>query len=162
MSEFPSPDIRIGDTEREQALTALGEHMSAGRLDIDEYGDRTAKVAAARTRRELVEVFTDLPDPRPSFAPAAPAAPPPPRPAAPVAQPAASNVPDFRNRTDIQRATAGVVSASWLICILLVAVVHLPGQLFILPIALSIMMGSIWGNRGNGRDRRRNRRRDWR
>ena len=62
-----SAEIRVGDTEREAAMTALGEHMSLGRLDVDEYGERSAKVAAAKTRGELLEVFTDLPDPRPVF-----------------------------------------------------------------------------------------------
>ena len=73
-----SPDMRIGDTEREQALAALGEHMSAGRLTIDEYGERSAKVTAARTRGELLELFTDLPDPKPGAAPRPVAAPQPP------------------------------------------------------------------------------------
>lgn len=68
-------DIRIGDAEREEALHALGTHLSAGRLDIDEYGDRSAKVTAARTRGELVSPFADLPEPRPAFGSPALAAP---------------------------------------------------------------------------------------
>ncbi|PZS35924.1 MAG: hypothetical protein DLM61_01175 [Pseudonocardiales bacterium] len=67
MNEPDSLDVRIGDAEREEAFAALGEHMSAGRLAIDEYGDRSAKVAAARTRNDLVVLFTDLPAPRPAF-----------------------------------------------------------------------------------------------
>ncbi|MBA2472228.1 MAG: DUF1707 domain-containing protein [Pseudonocardiales bacterium] len=69
MNEPDSLDVRIGDAEREEAFAALGEHMSAGRLAIDEYGDRSAKVAAARTRNDLVVLFTDLPAPRPPSAP---------------------------------------------------------------------------------------------
>ena len=64
----PSRDIRIGDTERQQALQVLGEHMSAGRIDIEEYGDRSAKITTAKTRGELMALFYDLPDPRPQFA----------------------------------------------------------------------------------------------
>lgn len=64
----PSRDIRIGDTEREQALQVLGEHMSAGRLDVEEYGERSAKITTAKTRGELMALFYDLPDPRPQFA----------------------------------------------------------------------------------------------
>ncbi|MFS8096547.1 DUF1707 domain-containing protein [Lentzea alba] len=64
----PSRDIRIGDTERSQALQVLGEHMSAGRIDITEYGDRSAKITTAKTRGELMALFHDLPDPRPQFA----------------------------------------------------------------------------------------------
>ncbi|MET9628951.1 DUF1707 domain-containing protein [Lentzea sp. NPDC006480] len=63
----PSRDIRVGDTERQQALQVLGEHMSAGRIDIDEYGDRSAKITTAKTRGELMALFYDLPDPRPQF-----------------------------------------------------------------------------------------------
>lgn len=60
------PEYRLSDAEREEAIEALGEHLSSGRLDIDEYGDRTAQVTAARTRRELAPIFDDLPDPHPS------------------------------------------------------------------------------------------------
>jgi hypothetical protein len=67
VTEYQRSDIRVSDTEREDALGKLGEHMSAGRLDIDEYGDRTAKVAAAKTRGEVLELFGDLPEPRPTF-----------------------------------------------------------------------------------------------
>ena len=68
----PSRDIRIGDAERSQALQVLGEHMSAGRIDVNEYGDRSAKIATAKTRGEVLALFNDLPDPRPQFAVHAP------------------------------------------------------------------------------------------
>ncbi|MEU7482148.1 DUF1707 domain-containing protein [Lentzea sp. NPDC042327] len=64
----PARDIRIGDTERSQALQVLGEHMSAGRIDVDEYGERSARITTAKTRGELLAQFRDLPDPRPQFA----------------------------------------------------------------------------------------------
>ena len=54
MSENQPSEIRISDAEREDALGKLGEHMSAGRLDIDEYGERSARVATAKTRGELL------------------------------------------------------------------------------------------------------------
>lgn len=60
------PEFRISDTEREEAIEALGTHMRDGRLDIDEYGDRTARVTTAKTRGELLTVFSDLPEPRPA------------------------------------------------------------------------------------------------
>jgi hypothetical protein len=74
VSEFQSSDIRIGDSEREDALGKLGEHMSAGRLDIDEFGERSAQVTEAKTRGQLLELFGDLPEPRPAFGRPAPAA----------------------------------------------------------------------------------------
>lgn len=65
-------DIRIGDAERQQAIELLGEHLSEGRLDVDEYGDRTARVTTAKTRGELLALFGDLPAPHPRFAQVAP------------------------------------------------------------------------------------------
>ncbi len=59
------PPIRIGDDERTAAMQALDAHLSAGRLDPDEYGDRVAKVSAARTREDLEVLFVDLPEPHP-------------------------------------------------------------------------------------------------
>jgi uncharacterized protein DUF1707 len=79
VSEFQSSDIRISDSEREDALGKLGEHMSQGRLDIDEYGDRSARVATAKTRGELLALFGDLPEPRPAFGRPTTPAPAPPR-----------------------------------------------------------------------------------
>ena len=67
MSEYQPSEIRISDSEREDALGKLGEHMSAGRLDIDEYGERSARVATAKTRGELLDLFGDLPEPKPAF-----------------------------------------------------------------------------------------------
>lgn len=58
-------DLRIGDPERQDALRLLGEHMSAGRLEIIEYEDRSSQAAAARFRSELDGLFDDLPAPRP-------------------------------------------------------------------------------------------------
>lgn len=65
-------DIRIGDAERQRAIELLGEHLSAGRLDVDEYGDRTARVTAAKTRGDVLALFDDLPEPHPRFAQGAP------------------------------------------------------------------------------------------
>lgn len=67
MSEYRPSDIRVSDGEREDALAKLGEHMGQGRLDLDEYGERTAKVATAKTRGELLALFGDLPEPKPTF-----------------------------------------------------------------------------------------------
>jgi hypothetical protein len=55
--------LRIGDAEREQAATALGEHYAQGRLTADEHAERLELVWQARTRAELQPLFRDLPDP---------------------------------------------------------------------------------------------------
>ncbi|MEU5263477.1 DUF1707 domain-containing protein [Amycolatopsis sp. NPDC021455] len=59
-------DMRLSDAERQDALDVLEEHVRSGRLDIDEYGTRSAKVTAAKRVSELVPLFDDLPSPRPS------------------------------------------------------------------------------------------------
>ncbi|SFW43847.1 protein of unknown function [Amycolatopsis australiensis] len=58
--------MRLSDAERQDALDVLEEHVRTGRLDIDEYGTRSAKVTAAKRVSELVPLFEDLPSPRPS------------------------------------------------------------------------------------------------
>jgi hypothetical protein len=62
----PNPSgIRIGNDERAAAMQALDEHMTAGRLDPEEYGQRVAQASVARTREGLEELFVDLPAPHP-------------------------------------------------------------------------------------------------
>ena len=56
-----SPDIRIGTTEREQAMQTLSDHFAAGRLSVSEFDERSGRVAAAVTRGDLAPVFADLP-----------------------------------------------------------------------------------------------------
>jgi hypothetical protein len=58
----PAP-TRIGNAERQQAMDALDVHMSAGRLDPDEYGERVAQASVARTTADLEPLFIDLPAP---------------------------------------------------------------------------------------------------
>ncbi|WP_277068678.1 DUF1707 SHOCT-like domain-containing protein [Saccharomonospora viridis] len=60
------PNYRLSDAERKEALDALAEHVRTRRLDVVEYDERSAVVSAAKTRRELEPVFSDLPEPRPS------------------------------------------------------------------------------------------------
>lgn len=67
-------DMRLSDEERQDALDVLSEHVRTGRLDIDEYGVRSAKVTEAKLVSELIPLFEDLPSPRPSVLLAAPRA----------------------------------------------------------------------------------------
>ncbi|HVW41412.1 MAG TPA: DUF1707 domain-containing protein [Amycolatopsis sp.] len=144
-----SPDVRIGDADREQALSALGEHLSAGRLDVDEYGERSARVTAARTRRELTEVFTDLPEPHPG--PAVPkAAVAKPKPNAPVA---------WSDRPLGQRLVAGVLPLLFVGAIVLGLTTHV-WWFIALPFIVGAMGRGLWGpewdkDRHGGRDRDR-------
>jgi hypothetical protein len=71
-SDFPSapvPALRIGNQERTAAIRCLDEHLSAGRLDADEYADRITTASLARTRGDIEPLFLDLPVPHP-FQPA--------------------------------------------------------------------------------------------
>ncbi|WP_051898947.1 DUF1707 SHOCT-like domain-containing protein [Sciscionella sediminilitoris] len=67
MTESSGDKLRVSDTERESAVSALGEHMTAGRIDVEEYGQRSARVTTARTRGDVLREFADLPDPKPAF-----------------------------------------------------------------------------------------------
>jgi uncharacterized protein DUF1707 len=58
--------MRLSDAERDEAISTLAEHVRTGRLDLDEYGARSAKVTTAKTRGDLVPLFSDLPGPHPS------------------------------------------------------------------------------------------------
>jgi len=58
-------DLRVSDAERAAALEALGAHLGAGRLDIDEFGERSARAAVAVRRSDLEPLFLDLPAPHP-------------------------------------------------------------------------------------------------
>ncbi|MEU0516601.1 DUF1707 domain-containing protein [Streptosporangium sp. NPDC006007] len=55
-------DLRIGDAERDAAMTALREHYAQGRLTHEELGERLELVLSARTGRDLALAGADLPD----------------------------------------------------------------------------------------------------
>jgi hypothetical protein len=57
--------LRIGNAEREQAVTVLGEHFASGRLDVDEFDERVARAYRAKTEQDLRPLFADLPAPHP-------------------------------------------------------------------------------------------------
>lgn len=71
MSSTGAPEPRIGDAEREAAVTSLGEHYAAGRLTKEEFDERSDQAWAARTAAGLWPLFADLPRPR-SVQPAGP------------------------------------------------------------------------------------------
>ncbi|MET0191525.1 MAG: DUF1707 domain-containing protein, partial [Pseudonocardia sediminis] len=56
----------IGYAEQEEAVRALSEHYTAGRLDVDEFDERVRRARAGTTVTELAAVFSDLPEPHPS------------------------------------------------------------------------------------------------
>jgi hypothetical protein len=88
---FGPEQQRIGNQQREEAITALNDHFALARLDIGEYQARVNRASAAQSYFELAELFRDLPQPHPPFLapPSAPfaAVPPPPPGFAPQPQP---------------------------------------------------------------------------
>lgn len=56
-----SANQRLSDADREQALARLGEHYAVGRLDKDEYDERSDAIWSAKTQADLRPVFADLP-----------------------------------------------------------------------------------------------------
>ncbi|MFI7679349.1 DUF1707 domain-containing protein [Actinophytocola sp. NPDC049390] len=99
-----SDELRIGTAEREDAVRILGEHMSEGRLALEEYEERTSAALAARTRGDLKPLFKDLPAPFPAFM-----APPVPYVAAPPAPYQAAPPPVSPHESDRYRVAAGLI-----------------------------------------------------
>ena len=147
--------MRVGDAERNAAADALQQHLTAGRLTLDEYAERSAVVANSRTQGEIDAMFTDLPPIAGAMAfshPTAPA-PQPAQPPAPWA--AAPAVPERANRA----VQIGVVAAMPFIALILFLVTH-QWWFFLLVPLVGALMGPIIGNRDDDGDgRRRDRRR---
>jgi hypothetical protein len=57
-------NLRIGDAERDVAMTQLREHFVAGRLTFDELTERIDAALTAKTQRQIDGLMTDLPRPR--------------------------------------------------------------------------------------------------
>lgn len=145
VEEPAAPSPRIGNAEREAAEAALQAHLQAGRLDAEEYGERSAKASVARTADDLTPLFADLPEPHPGESPARshsssgpPAAPP----AAAIATPGGSVM---------DRVGPAVMAALPLIALVLFFVVPIAHPwIFFLLIPIG---GVIFARtRGRGRD----------
>ncbi|MET0863456.1 MAG: DUF1707 domain-containing protein, partial [Nakamurella sp.] len=129
-------NFRIGDAERNSAMDALGEHLSSGRIDLEEFGTRSAQVTQARTVADLNALFTDLPAPHPSIAGLEPAV----RPAAAPAPIPPGEVTRYQNERSVaQRWVAGATAASGIIALILFVAVGVPWWIFLLPAAIGII-----------------------
>jgi hypothetical protein len=53
--------IRASDADRDRVAVALREHLAAGRLTVEEFGDRLERAFAARTLGDLEDLMADLP-----------------------------------------------------------------------------------------------------
>jgi hypothetical protein len=138
----PSSSPRIGNAEREAAQHALDEHLRAGRLEAEEYGDRSAQASVARTAEDLTPLFADLPEPHPhpSSGPAVTQRPPAGTPPAPVPEPAGSGV-----RRAGPGPGPGIMAALPLIAVVLFFVVPIPNAwvfFLLIPLGGIIFAGS--------------------
>ena len=56
--------LRVSDAERDEAIGQLGERFAEGRLSHDTFVHRVEAALKARDRRDLAQLFADLPSPR--------------------------------------------------------------------------------------------------
>jgi hypothetical protein len=149
VGEPGSADLRVGNTERDEALRVLGEHLTVGRLDPDEYGLRAAQVTTARTRGDLTRLFADLPQPHPCLDP--------PVPVPVLREPAAGSWTVARRDSSMpaaQRFAKALVPLAGIVALALFFGAGLPWLVFLLLPAAGIVSGAILGE-----DRRRDRHR---
>ncbi len=146
--------IRIGDAERNAAMDALGEHLSSGRIDLDEFGTRSAQVSQARTVGDLRALFVDLPAPHPSLP--GPAAVPAVAPRADLdTQRRASPPARVDDRTPAQRMASFGIAASGILAAVLFFALHLPWYIFLLPAVIGVLSSAAWGGDWKDPNRRR-------
>lgn len=138
----PPAVLRVGDAERNSAIDALGEHLATGRLTLDEYGDRSARVSVARTTVDLDALFDDLPLPHPArpgvltagrLSPSAAAA------ARPTGRPGNG---DSRSRA---QKLVGVAAAGSVVIALALFFITGSWLWFLLIPGISAVASSIWG-----------------
>ena len=140
-------DLRLGDADRAAALDALGKHLEAGRLDVDEFGERSVHASMAVRCSDLRPLFADLPAPHP----------PPPRPPAPElvpeprrSEPAVSARGPQRQHHGLPPALrAGVLAAAVALPVMLILASG-PGSggLLVLPLLLVLLGGLRHGGPG--------------
>ncbi|WP_158299722.1 DUF1707 SHOCT-like domain-containing protein [Glycomyces paridis] len=58
----PDPNMRVSNAEREAILARLHAATEEGRLDLDEFADRSRQAYEARTYGEVERLLADLPE----------------------------------------------------------------------------------------------------
>jgi Domain of unknown function (DUF1707) len=59
---MPEPVLRASDDDRDTVLRALERHTAAGRINLDEFDQRSTAALAAVTRDDLAALTADLPE----------------------------------------------------------------------------------------------------
>jgi Domain of unknown function (DUF1707) len=70
--DYPAGDLRVGDADRDQALSELSEAFQSGRITASEFDQRSQQALDARTGDELTLLLADLPHDRGGAEPAVP------------------------------------------------------------------------------------------
>lgn|GEM_PF-1285780 len=179
VTDNPQDGLRIGTTEREEAVRLLRQQADAGRLDTEELAARADRARAARTRADLQPIFADLPVDLPAveaatFAPYPGSSPYGPTvdehaQLQPLAQPSGAPVPvsDDRQETSptTKRIGGMVIALLWPAAILLNIVFGWNlWWLFLIPIFATGWIGYAFGlwSRPDGHHDERDRRRELR
>jgi hypothetical protein len=58
---YPAGDLRVGDADRDRALSELSEAFQTGRITSSEFDQRSQRALDARTGDELTALLADLP-----------------------------------------------------------------------------------------------------
>lgn len=155
-----SGPLRVGTAERTAAMKALDVHLEAGRLGVEEYGDRSAQAANATVASELTELFTDLPAPHPDIPGTAPLpAVPPPTAQLPVVGPAATVA--QRGNAFLDVAAPRVMAVMPFVALALFFTVGGWWWFLLIPAAGALLYGSKHNDADDrARDDRRRERRD--
>lgn len=124
-------------------MDALSEHLGKGRIDLDEFGTRSAQVTQARTAGDLRALFSDLPPPHPALpGSVAPLANPRPLPVGPAIEPPARPV---DSRTPAQRGAAVLLAVSGILALVLFFVVK-TWIVFLIPALIAVATSALWGS----------------
>ncbi|HEX2144831.1 MAG TPA: DUF1707 domain-containing protein [Glycomyces sp.] len=62
MTDKPDPNLRVSNAEREAIIARLHAATEEGRLDLDEFADRSRQAYEARTYGEVERLLADLPE----------------------------------------------------------------------------------------------------
>ena len=146
---MPEPHLRAADVDRTAVATVLGEHMSAGRLTVDEYDERLARAYTAKTYGELEQLTADLPTTTPHVRAPRPSSQAP----APVCGPARG---DLRSSWRAWLTTSMIVVTVWLATSLAAWELHYFWPVWVIgPWGAVLLARTLTGGSRSDRDSRR-------
>ncbi|MCT9928620.1 DUF1707 domain-containing protein [Planotetraspora sp. A-T 1434] len=144
-----TPEMRASDGDRDRVAAALREHVTEGRLSVDEFNERLEQVYQSRTYGELAKLTADLPEIDLHTLPATVSAPRG-RPARPAAAQGA-----LKASWAAWAVASGVNWVVWLIVGITSGHMVYPWPLWVMgPWGVILLLGTLFGGM-HGSDRRR-------